>query len=313
MAAAPATNPIAKRSRRNSLARPGGVRRRLTLAALLVVSTAASADADPQAIARGAYLAAAAGCEGCHTDTKNNGPPYGGGREVAGEFGAITTPNLTPDPATGIGGWTQANFVRAMRWGIAPDGTPYVPAFPYRFYASLTDGDLADLKAFLDSLTPLSRPGLGAASSLALLARARAAVANWAAGTPRPWRPDPNRDAVTDRGAYLVATIGRCEGCHTPQTRIGLPEPSRALAGSNGRFGGRKAPNITPDPKTGIGNWTIGEIVSFLSDGGLPDGDFVGGAMAEIVRDTAHLTAADRQAIAAHLKSLPAKTFDKND
>jgi mono/diheme cytochrome c family protein len=312
MAAAPATNRIAKRSRPNSLSRPGSVRRRLTLAALLVVSAAAPAGADPQAIARGAYLAAA-GCEGCHTDSKNKGPPYGGGREIAGEFGAITTPNLTPDPATGIGAWTQADFVRAMRWGIAPDGTHYVPAFPYRFYATLTDGDLADLKAFLDSLAPLSRPGLGVAPSLALLARTRAAVANWIAGAPRPWQPDPTRDAVADRGAYLAGTIGHCGECHTPQTWLGLPDPSRTLAGSNGRFGGRKAPNITPDPKTGIGNWTVGEIVSLLNDGGLPDGDFVGGAMAEIVRDTAHLTEADRRAIAAYLKSLPAKTFDKND
>src|SRR5580658_7350124 len=106
MAAAPATNPIAKRSRRKSLPRPGGVRRRLALAALLAVSAAAPAGTDPQAIARGAYLAAAAGCEGCHTDSKNNGPPYGGGRGVTGEFGTIATPNLTPDPATGIGGWS---------------------------------------------------------------------------------------------------------------------------------------------------------------------------------------------------------------
>jgi mono/diheme cytochrome c family protein len=279
---------------------------------LLVVSAAASAGADPQAIARGAYLAAAA-CEGCHTDSKNNGPPYGGGREVAGEFGAITTPNLTPDQATGIGGWTQADFVGAMRWGIAPDGTHYVPAFPYRFYAVLTDSDLADLKAFLGSLAPVSRPGLGAAPSLALLARMRAAVVNWAAGTPRPWQPDPDRDAVTERGAYLVNTIGHCGECHTRQTWLGLPDLSRTLAGSNGRLGGRKAPNITPDPKTGIGNWSVEEIVSFLSSGGLPDGDFVGGSMAEIVRDTAHLTEADRRAIAGYLKSLPAKSFDKND
>jgi mono/diheme cytochrome c family protein len=313
MAAAPVTNPIAKRSRPNSPTPQGSVCRRLALAALLVGSAAAPAGADPPAVARGAYLAAAAGCEGCHTDAKNSGPPYGGGREVASEFGAITTPNLTPDAATGIGGWSDKDFIQAMRWGIAPDGTHYVTAFPYRFYAGLTDGDLADLKAFLGSLAPLSRPGLGSARSLALLARARAAVANWAAGTPRPWQPDPNRDAVTERGAYLVNTIGHCGECHTPRTWLGLPEPSRTLAGSNGRFGGRKTPNITPDPKTGIGNWTVGEIISFLNDGGLPDGDFVGGAMAEIVRDTAHLTAADRRAIAAHLKSLPAKTFDKND
>jgi mono/diheme cytochrome c family protein len=313
MAAAPATNPIAKRSRRKSQWRPRAVGRRFALATVLAASAVASAGADPPAIARGAYLAAAAGCDQCHTDTKNNGPPYGGGRELAGEFGAITTPNLTPDLATGLGGWSDADFTRAMRWGIAPDGSHYAPAFPFRFYARLTDADLTDLRAFFTNLAPVTRPGLGAASGLALLQRARAAIANWVAGVPHPWQIDPSRDPAIERGAYLVATIGRCEECHTPVTWLGLPDETRTLAGSHGRLSGRKAPNITPDPKTGIGNWSPVEITSFLRDGGLPDGDFVGGAMAEIVRGTAHLTDADRQAIAAYLKSLPPKTFDKND
>jgi len=231
---------------------------------------------------------------------------------MATEFGAIATPNVTPDPATGIGGWSLGDFIRAMRWGIAPDGTHYVTAFPFPYFARLTDGDLADLKAFLDSLAPVSRPGLGAAPSLALLARARAAVSVALAAD----FPGPAAVALDDpkvaRGAYLVASIGRCGECHTPRTLLGTPDASRELAGSAGWFGGSKAPDITPDPRNGIGKWSDDDIVYLLKDGGLPDGDFVGGAMAEIVRATGRLTDADRRAIAAYLKTLSPKAFDKN-
>ena len=109
--------------------------RRLSLAAAIIAPAVASAAADEAEVARGAYLAAAAGCDGCHTDTKNGGAPYAGGRQLATEFGTITTPNITPDQATGIGGWTSADFIRAMRWGIAPDGTHYVTAFPFPYFS----------------------------------------------------------------------------------------------------------------------------------------------------------------------------------
>ena len=92
------------------------------------------------------------------------------------EFGVIATPNITPDRETGIGGWSAADFAHAMRWGVAPDGTHYVTAFPFPYFAGLTDSDLADLKAFLDSLAPVSQPHRRAPASLALLARARAAI-----------------------------------------------------------------------------------------------------------------------------------------
>jgi mono/diheme cytochrome c family protein len=315
MAAAPATNRSANRRSRNALLRLSAAGRHLLLAAALVLSAARPAAADDTAIARGAYLSAAAGCDQCHTDTKNAGPPYAGGRLLNTEFGAISTPNITPDRATGIGGWSLGNFTRAMRWGIAPDGTHYVTAFPFPYFARLTDADLADLKAFLDSLAPVPRPGLGAAASLALLARARAAIAAAVAASfsgPSATLPAP-RDAAIVRGAYLAGTVGHCGECHTPQTWLGTPDASRELAGSAGWFGVRKAPNITPDPKTGIGAWSEGDIIALLKDGELPDGDFVGGAMTEIVRNTARLTDDDRRAIAAYLKSVPAKPFGEKN
>jgi mono/diheme cytochrome c family protein len=267
--------------------RDQAIRASLAALLLLLAGSPEATAADPDAVARGAYLSAAAGCGQCHTDAKNNGPAYAGGRVIATEFGTIVTPNITPDRANGIGGWSNADFIRAMRWGIAPDGTQYVTAFPFPYFARLTDSDLADLKAFLDSLAPVSRPGLGAASSLALPARARAAVGQAVAANSAA-SPAPSAPKIA-RGAYLVTTIGRCGDCHTPLTWFGAP-----------------------DPKTGIGGWSEDEIASLLKDGGTPDGDFVGGAMAEIVRNTERLTDDDRHAIAAYLKALPPKVFGEN-
>jgi mono/diheme cytochrome c family protein len=283
----------------------------LALAALLAGPPAALAADD--AAARGAYLAAAAGCDRCHTDSEHGGQAYAGGRPLVTEFGLIATPNITPDRTTGIGRWSLADFRRALRWGVAPDDSHYVPAFPYPFYNRLTEPDLADLKAFLDSLPAVSRPGLPGAGSTALLARARAALAIAVTPSPGPWQPDPGKDAVWNRGAYLVAAIGRCGDCHTPRTLLGAPDPDRFLAGApagpSDKTGGKQVPNITPDAKTGIGNWSEDDIVGLLTDGHTPDFDAVGGTMAEIVKNTARLTAEDRRAIAVLLASVPAKPF----
>lgn len=273
---------------------------------LTLAVQAGPARADEAAVARGAYLAAAAGCGQCHTDSKNGGAPYAGGRVVATAFGTIPTPNITPDVATGIGAWNSGDFVRAMRAGIAPDGTHYVPAFPFPYFARLTDGDLADLKAYLDSLPPVSSR-VGAAASLALFARARAAIGIAISGIfDLPAKP-PSGEGPIARGAYLVATVGRCGDCHTPLTVLGVPDADRFLAGSPGGFWGVKAPDITPDVKNGIGRWSEEDIAHALKDGEAPDFDVLGGAMAEIVRNTARLTEDDRLAIAAYLKTVPAK------
>jgi mono/diheme cytochrome c family protein len=273
----------------------------VALAGLLLLAAATpSGAADP---GRGRYLAEAAGCGRCHTASDAGAPPYAGGRVLDTEFGRITTPNITPDRQTGIGGWSEADFVRAMRWGIAPDDSHYLPVFPFPYYNRLTDRDLADIKAFLDTLPAVSRPELPR-SSMALWERARAAVAIAATPMPGPWRDDPARDATWNRGAYLVATIGRCGECHSPRSWLGTPDPDRLLAGGLDR-NGRRAPNITSDPKAGIGNWSIDDIVTVLTDGTTPNFDEVGHSMADIVKDTAKLNEEDRRAIAAYLQSVP--------
>lgn len=268
----------------------------------MLASGAVAADRD--AVARGAYLAAAAGCDQCHTDSEHHGAAYAGGRRLRSAFGLVTTPNLTPDRTTGIGAWSAGDFARAMRWGIAPDDTHYVPVFPFPFYNRLTDRDLADIWTFLAGLPAVPHPGLDGASAAAPLARARSLVAVLATPLPGPWRADPNHDTAWNRGAYLVATVGRCGDCHTPPGRFGAPDESRFLGGMRGAAGGKGTPNITPD-RTGIGNWSADDIVGLLTDGHTPDFDFVGGAMAEIVKNTSRLTVDDRRAIATYLKTVP--------
>jgi mono/diheme cytochrome c family protein len=283
-----------------------------TLAVAYLVAAPPAAAADRDAVARGAYLAGAAGCDQCHSDSEHGGKPFAGAPPFPTPYGRIATPNLTPDRATGIGGWSLADFTRAVRWGVAPDDSHYVPSFPYPFYNRLTDGDLADLKAFLDSLPPVSRRDLEGAGSTALVGRARAALAVALTPLRGAWQPDPAKDAVWNRGAYLVASVGRCGDCHTPRSWLGVPDSERFLAGTPSGPDGKKVPNITQDTKTGIGDWSEQDIIGVLTDGHTPDFDFVAGPMADIVKNTARLTEEDRRAIAVYLHSIPAKPFAGN-
>lgn len=220
-------------------------------------------------------------------------------------FGAIWAPNITPDQETGIGRWQFVDFVRAIRWGIAPDDSHYFPVFPFPFYNGLTDRDLADLKAYLDTVPAVAQVSRAEEADHPVAARARAAIAITAEPFPGPWVPDPEKDQAWNRGAYLVATVGRCGDCHTPRNWLGARDRARAFSGTSAGPGGKLVPNITPDLQTGIGDWNEQDIVNLLKTGQTPEFDFVGGAMAEIVRNTSRLDDADRHAIAIYLKSLP--------
>jgi mono/diheme cytochrome c family protein len=196
-----------------------------------------------------------------------------------------------------------------MRWGVAPDASHYLTAFPFPFYNRLTRRDLADLKAFLDTVPTVRQFNRG--NSLRLFANSLNAVAVVATPFRGPWRPDPWRGDLWNRGDYLVATVGRCGECHTPRNWLGAPEASRFLAGTAHGPDGKPVPNITSDPETGIGNWTKDDIVVMLTDGQTPNLNYVTGAMARVVKSTAKLSDADRRAIAVYLKSLPPMRSDR--
>jgi mono/diheme cytochrome c family protein len=275
-------------------------------AAPAATQPAASA-ATPAVLARGAYVMAAAGCAECHTDRKDRGKPLAGGRALETPYGVFHTPNITRDEATGIGRWSEADFRRALREGVGPDGTHFFPAFPYPSYTGMTDADIADLYAYLFSLPPVAQADKPHEIRFPFNIRALMPIWNRLYLKRGPYAADASRSPAWNRGAYLVQVLGHCGECHTPRNALGAVDWERPLAGSDQGPEGSTVPNITPDPETGIGKWSETDITYLLETGLKPDGDNVGDGMGEVVEEsTGKLTPEDRAAIAKYLKSLKA-------
>ena len=271
----------------------------------LAWSTAAPA-AETDAVARGRYLFDAGGCAACHTDFKNKGPLLAGGRALKTPFGVFYSPNITPDPEHGIGGWTVEDFMRAMRQGLAPDGTPYFPVFPYPSYTGITDDDLRDLRAYIFSLAPVAKPNRGHQVKAPFGWRFLLYGWRWLYFEPGPFRPHPERGKAWNRGAYLVEALAHCAQCHTPRNALGALDPALSFAGNPDGPEGDLVPNITPHRETGIGGWTDDDLDSLFRMGMTPDGDFVGGSMAEVVEHTTgRLGESDLRAVIVYLRALP--------
>ncbi len=249
--------------------------------------------------ASGAYLVRAAGCIACHT--AKGGATFAGGREMKTPFGTFYTPNITPDKKTGIGAWSDADFDRALRHGTAPDGGKYYPVFPYASYALMTAQDASAIKTYLFTLKPVERANR--AHELRFPFSMRILMRGWRmlffADTPlKPAGKSPEYD----RGEYLVRALTHCGECHTPRNQFGAMRESLFLAGNAEGPDNELVPNITPDKKTGIGDWAPDEIAELLKSGESPLGTDVGGAMREAIRDgLKFLTEADRKAIATFL------------
>jgi mono/diheme cytochrome c family protein len=276
----------------------------LGLTALIVWS--GTGRAEDAAVERGRYLFAAGGCYACHTDIKGKGEPLAGGTEIKTPFGSFYGPNITPDPVHGIGRWTDADFVRALRAGVSPRGPHFFPAFPYTSFTNITDSDLRDIKAYIFSVKPVAKPSRPHDVSFPFDWRFLQTFWRWLYFTPGPFVPDPAKPAEWNRGAYLVEALGHCGECHTPRTALGGLETDRAMAGTFNEAENAVVPNISPDPETGIGKWSDDDIVTALKLGMLPDGDFVGSLMGEVVNHgTSKLTDADLKAMAVYLRSLP--------
>jgi mono/diheme cytochrome c family protein len=279
---------------------------------LLAFAPAASA-AEPDGVARGAYLATAAGCDNCHTDRAHGGQPYAGGLALRTPFGTFYSPNITPDLETGIGRWTGAQFLRALREGVRPDGANYFPVFPYPSFTGITDEDVLAIKAYLFSLPAVRQANRPHDISVPVSWRFLQTGWKLLYFNPGPFRPIPGRSALDNRGAYLVTALAHCGECHTPRNWLGAPDEGGFLSGTPDGPDGKKVPNITQDTKTGIGNWNEEDILNLLKTGVTPDLDFVGGAMKDVVKDTAKLTDEDRRAIAAYLLTVPPKPFADKD
>ena len=270
----------------------------------LVVATP-PAVADEAAVVRGKYVFDAAGCAGCHTDTKNKGRLLAGGRALKTPFGVFYSPNITPHAEHGIGAWSDEDFLRALRHGVAPDGSHYFPVFPYTSYTGIADADLGDLKAYIFSLPAVARPNQPHEAGPPFGWRFLVPFWKWLNFTPGPFAPDPGRDEAWNRGAYLVEALGHCGECHTPRDTLGAAIPDMKLAGTPSGPEGGVVPNITPDEKTGIGGWSASDLISLFKMGMKPDFDFVGGAMGEVVANsTSRLGDTDLAAVIAYLRSL---------
>lgn len=269
----------------------------MLLAALAAPSAIAQGDAK-----RGEYLAAAGGCIGCHTEERKGATPFAGGRALKTPFGTFFGPNITPDAKSGLGRWSEADFMRAMREGRRPDGANYYPAFPYPSFTKIADSDLKDLWAYLRTLPPSAQPSRPHALRFPFGYRILLWGWKWVFFRPGAFVPAPERSAQANRGAYLVDALGHCGECHTPRNFLGGPKRGRYLAG--GKLpGDGTASNLTP---TRLKKWSDGELKDFFETGLGPDGDIVAEAMGEVVRNTtSKLRRADLDALIAYLRTLP--------
>jgi mono/diheme cytochrome c family protein len=274
------------------------------IAAMVLVAVPAYA-ADGAAIARGAYLFAAADCGACHTDIKDRGAPLAGGRPIITPFGTFYAPNITPDPVNGIGQWSLADFRRALREGKGRDGEYLYPVFPFTSFTGMSDRDIADLYAYLMAQKPNPTPNKPDKIKFPFEFRSLLFVWRLLYFKKGPLAPIPGQSAAWNRGRYLAEAVVHCQECHTPRNVLGGLEPSHAYAGNPDGPDKLHTPNITPDNGTGIGQWSLADIETVLKTGETPDFDTVGGQMGEVVKGTALLTDSDRHAIAVYLKSLP--------
>lgn len=279
---------------------------------LFLLSPSPALAATPAELARGKYVFGATGGCGCHTVPK--GPANAGGRKFNGPFGTVYSANITPDSKTGIGAWTDAQIITAIRLGRRPNGERILPVHPFTSFNGMAEEDLKALVAFLRTVPPVDRPNTPKKITVPMFESVflPAWLMTFAATeTPPPAAPVSG----VARGEYLVRAVGHCGECHTPRSALTMAvDNSRFLAGNPKKTGpeGQATPNITPDNATGIGDWTEEQIATYLGTGKRPDGDVAGGLMEEGIQGTLagfkDMTKVDLAAIARYLKSIPAVT-----
>jgi mono/diheme cytochrome c family protein len=265
-----------------------------------------AAPAEPPDLANGQTMFNIGGCASCHATPKQDDKTrLGGGLALHSPFGAFHVPNISPHAQDGIGGWSVAQFIRAMHEGVAPDGSHYYPAFPYASYQRMTGKDLADMFAFIHTLPQVEGKARG--HELGFPFSIRRTVGGWKLLNldGAVFAPDPSKSAEWNRGAYLVEGPGHCAECHSPRDALGGILRGRRFSGGPDPEGKGYVPNITPHA-TGIGSWSKADIADALKSGMTPNYDSLGGSMAAVVRNTSQLSDADRAAMAHYLTMLPA-------
>jgi mono/diheme cytochrome c family protein len=260
----------------------------------------------PPDLANGRTMFFAGGCASCHaTPKQDDRTRLGGGVALTSAFGTFYAPNISPHPRDGIGGWTPEQFLRAMRGGVSPDGRHYYPSFPYTSYQRMTATDVRDLFGFMKTLPVVE--GRARSHDLPFIFTIRRGLGLWKLLflDGQPFAPDAEKGPSWNRGAYLVEGPGHCAECHSPRNLFGaIVDERRFSGGPDPEKKDAWVPNITPH-ENGLKDWSRGEVAEVLGSGMTPTGDFVGGAMTAVVRNTSQLPEADRDAIAEYLLSLP--------
>ncbi len=251
-----------------------------------------------EVIERGRYLATLGDCTACHTAA--DGKAYAGGRPIDTPFGVLVSPNLTPDRETGIGAWSDDDFVNAVRVGRGPGGMHLYQAMPYPYFVKMSREDVLAIRTYLNTLEPVRNPV--DTNQLPFPFRIRASMIAWNALFFRnePFKPDPQKSEEWNRGAYLVEGPGHCGACHTPKNFLGGDKTSSRLAG--GALQNWYSPDLTGDQWMGLGKWSTDDIVQYLRSGHNRIAAATG-PMAEVIADsTSLMTDPDLHAIALYLK-----------
>ena len=284
-------------------------RNRLSAFAVLAVSLSACASVHGQGygdrqdfarIQRGRYLVTLADCTACHSDPARSDSPFGGGRAIATPFGTLISPNITPDPRTGIGRWTAKQFDDAVRRGRLPNGKRLYPAMPFPYFARMSAGDVRAMRAYLETVKPVHHAVVSDQLPFPFSIRASMIFWDWLYFRPGQWRPRSDKSAAWNRGSYIVTGPGHCGACHTPKTFLGGDERDHALQGYT--LQGWFAPDLTADAAHGLAAWSPRDIVQYLKTGHNRL-DAASGPMAEEVADSSSgMTDQDLMAIATYLK-----------
>lgn len=273
---------------------------------LFAALASASATAADTAISKGHYLAQAGDCAACHTAA--DGANFAGGLKMATPVGAIYSTNITPDKQTGIGDYSYDDFAQAVRGGVAKDGHQLYPAMPYTSFAKINDEDMHALyDYFMKEVPAVNQADRDSDIPWPLNMRWPLIVWNWAFHDDQRFQPDSSQSAEWNRGAYLIQGLEHCGTCHTPRG-IGFQEKAldqkETAYLTGGTLEGWHAPDLTSNPKTGIGRWSQQEIVSFLQTGWTANSAAFGSMTDVIEHSTQHLSDEDLNAMAVYLKSI---------
>ena len=277
----------------------------LCLSALVATAGASFADDASDLVARGRYLATAADCAACHT-APHGGTPFAGGYGIDTPLGKIFSTNITPSKENGIGNYSEEDFSRAVREGVAKDGSHLYPAMPYTAYAKITDDDMKALYAyFMNEVKPDDHKPQKTELPFPFSIRTSMAVWNLLFLDKTRFTPNPAKSAEWNRGAYLADALEHCSTCHTPRNAFMAEDASQLFAGS--AVGSWYAPNITSDKVAGIGGWSDDELIRYLKTGNVVGKAQAAGPMAEAVENSLqYLPDEDLKAIVTYLKDVPA-------